>query len=356
MPIVTFQASCAQALPEGLSEWIHLLPAGEIVTRDGRGPYRNTNPQGIVEKYLADGMPVAIDYEHQSLDAEEKTAPTPAAGWIHELEIRGGEIWARVEWNERAAEMIAAKEYRYISPVFQYDPKTGVVGRIVGAGLTNRPNLFLQAVARQGGQHMNELIERLCCMLNLPVTSTTDEIVTHLQRLIDLVQGNESAAQAIAKSLSLPEGTGLPAIATAVASRLSAEPDPARFVPRAEHDLVASTLQQLREQGKKDDAARKVAEAIAFRKVSPGMKGWATDYATRDPEGFAAFVAAAPVIVAAGSIAPAGAPKGSALETDVSAQKQTLIDQYKAAHTGVSDKDALLAVAAANPEIFRERR
>ncbi|MDD5762214.1 MAG: phage protease [bacterium] len=355
MPTVTFQASCAQALPEGLSEWIHLLPAGEIITRDGRGPYKNTNPQGIVEEFLAYGMPIAIDYEHQSLDAEEKTAPTPAAGWIQELEIRGGEIWARVEWNERAAEMIAAKEYRYISPVFQFNPKTGVVGRIVSAGLTNRPNLYLQAVARQGG-NMNELMERLCCMLNLPVTSTPEEVVTHLQRLIDLVGGNASAAQEIAKALSLPDGTELPAIATAVASRLSQETDPAKFVARAEHDRVASTLQQLQEQGKKEEASRKVSEAIASRKVSPAMKSWATDYATRDPEGFSAFVAAAPAIVAEGSIAPAGAPKGSVLDADTAAQKQNLIDQYKADHTGVSDKDALLAVAAANPELFRERR
>ncbi len=355
MPNVTCQASCAQALPEGLSEWIQLLPAGEIVTRDGRGPYKNTNPQAIVEEFLAYGMPIAIDYEHQSLDAEEKTSPTPAAGWIHELEIRGGEIWARVEWNERAAEMIAAKEYRYISPVFQYDPKTGVVGLIVSAGLTNRPNLYLQAVARQGG-NMNELIERLCYMLNLPVTNTPEEIVTHLQRLIDLVQGNASAAQAIAQALSLPDGTELPAIATAVASRLAADPDPARFVPRAEHDRVASTLQQLQEQGKKDDAARKVSEAIVSRKVSPAMKSWATDYATRDPEGFAAYVAAAPAIVAEGPVAPPGAPRGSALDADTATQKQTLIDQYKTAHASVSDKDALLAVAAANPELFRERR
>lgn len=203
---------------------------------------------------------------------------------------------------------------------------------------------------------MNELIERLCCMLNLPVTSTPEEVVTHLQRLIDLVNGNASAAQAIATALSLPEGTDLPAIATAVASRLAAEPDPAKYIPRAEHDRVAGTLQQLQEQGKKETAARKVSEAIASRKVSPAMKAWATDYATRDPEGFSAFVAAAPEIVAEGSAAPAGAPKGSALEGDTAAQKQTLLDQYKAAHTGVSDKDALLAVAAANPDLFRERR
>ncbi len=314
------RASCATALPEGLLEWIQLLPAGEIVTRDGRGPWKNTDPQKILEAFAAFGMPIAIDYEHQSLDAEEKTGATPAAGWMHEISIRDGEIWARVEWTEAAAAMIAAKEYRYISPVFRYDPKTGVIDAILSAGLTNRPNLHLQAVATQEGGTMNELIERLCYMLNLPVTSTPEEIVTHLQRLIDLVQGNAAATQAIAKALSLPETAELPAIAAAMATRLSAEPDPAKYVPRAEHDRVAQILAQLQERGKAEEAARSVAEAMVARKISPAMKEWATAYATRDPDGFSAYVAAAPAIVPEGPATPPGVPKGQELDrTDAAA-------------------------------------
>jgi len=40
-----------------------------------------------------------------------------------------------------------AREYRYVSPVFQFDPKDGSVTRLLRAGLTNNPNLHLTAIA-----------------------------------------------------------------------------------------------------------------------------------------------------------------------------------------------------------------
>ena len=45
----------------------------------------------------------------------------PAAGWITAMEMRDGVIWAKVDWTGRAAVMIAAREYRFISPEFLVD-------------------------------------------------------------------------------------------------------------------------------------------------------------------------------------------------------------------------------------------
>src|ERR1700682_3111858 len=73
--------------------------------------------------------------------------PAPAAGWIRELQVRAGALWGRVEWTVRAADSIVAREYRYVSPVFQFDPATGSVTRLLRAGLTNNPNLHLTAIA-----------------------------------------------------------------------------------------------------------------------------------------------------------------------------------------------------------------
>ena len=42
--------------------------------------------------------------------------------------------------------MIAAKEYRYISPSILFDPKTREIMRLQGAGLVHRPNLHLTAL------------------------------------------------------------------------------------------------------------------------------------------------------------------------------------------------------------------
>jgi phage I-like protein len=49
-----------------------------------------------------------------------------------------------VGWTERASQMIETGEYRYISPVFLYDKKTGAVTRLLHAELIN--NLALDGI------------------------------------------------------------------------------------------------------------------------------------------------------------------------------------------------------------------
>jgi phage I-like protein len=310
------KASCAQLLPEGVPEWVQLLPAGEVVSRDGRGPWRNDDPESVLEAFSAWGMPLLVDYEHQSLDAKDKTEPTPAAGWIDRLEIRDGEVWGHVEkWTERAASMLAASEYRFLSPVFNYEPKSGVIRQLCGAGLTNNPALYLQAVASQQGGVMNELFERLCYLLNLPLTCSQEEMLGHLDRLKEMVAGGESAAaatRAMAAALGLPEESDPAAVATALASRLSQKPaDAGAFVPRAEFDRVSASLAQLQAERRQELTDRLVGDAIQAGKIAPSMKAWATDYCNQNPDGFRAYVDKAPVLAGDGLV-PGGTPPGTA--------------------------------------------
>jgi hypothetical protein len=48
-------------------------------------------------------------------------------------------LGSSVKWTARATAMIKAGEYRYISPVFQYNKETGAVIRLINAALTNNP-------------------------------------------------------------------------------------------------------------------------------------------------------------------------------------------------------------------------
>lgn len=77
----------------------------------------------------------------------------PAAGWIKELQSRPDGIWGRVLWTALLREMIAAKEYRFLSPTILYDAKTREIVGIKGAGLVPVcrvwPNLFLTAFASE---------------------------------------------------------------------------------------------------------------------------------------------------------------------------------------------------------------
>src|ERR1035437_4040843 len=130
-------------------EWIELLRAGVFSGRDGRGPFRLDDPTAVIESTIAlqmnAGLP--IDYDHATDFGAPEGRPAPAAGWIRELEVRGGAVWGRGEWTARAANSMVVRESRYVSPVFQFDPKDGSVTRLLRAGLTNNPNLHLTAIA-----------------------------------------------------------------------------------------------------------------------------------------------------------------------------------------------------------------
>lgn len=292
-------------------EWVELIPAGEFFGRDGRGPYALDAP-AVLSAFADWGMPLPIDYEHQAFNAAENGKEAPAAGWVVALEVREDALWGRVEWTERAAAYISAREYRYLSPVFDHD-KSGRVLRITGAGLTNNPNLYLTALNRRSeapaaSSHrsethlMNELLERICHMLNLPLTSTPEEIKAHIQRLIDTIEGTPVAAmqRTLGLSAGKPVSEALPELLAAAHARLGTEPDPARYVPKAEFDRVAHSLSTLRAEVDSERAERTVQAAISAHKVSPGMADWARAYCKSDPAGFAAYVETAPVLMPGG--------------------------------------------------------
>ncbi len=108
--------------------------------------------------------------------------PAPAAGWITEFAVRDGAIWGRVEWTARAASAIRAHEYRYISPVFQYAPGAGTITRLLRAGLTNNPNLYLTAISAAGDEEtkMNEFLKQLREMLGLSPDASPDDILKEI--------------------------------------------------------------------------------------------------------------------------------------------------------------------------------
>ncbi len=142
------------ALPEDGSapEWIEILPLGSFSGSDGRGPFFADGEEIIAETEahgLARGLP--IDYDHGTYVRDDSRA----AGWIRALKIAGKKLLARVEWTAQGAAAIKAKEYRFVSPVFTFDPvgpdskekESGRVQFLRGAGLTNDPNLQMNPLA-----------------------------------------------------------------------------------------------------------------------------------------------------------------------------------------------------------------
>lgn len=152
---ITTSRAIARALPPPGSDgkppaWIELIPAGELIARDGRR-WNHSAPASVLaaSRAYAGNSDLVIDYEHQTERVAKNGRPAPAAGWIRALDVRRGALWGLVEWTKRATAAIVAREYRYISPTFRHTPAPASrVLYLERAALTNSPALEMQALAR----------------------------------------------------------------------------------------------------------------------------------------------------------------------------------------------------------------
>ena len=201
--------ACNVALDSGVPDWIQLLPAGPAITgHDGRS-WRLPDPQPLIAAFQTKQRPLVVDWEHASEHRAPVGLDAPAAGWIDHLEARHGAVWGHVAWTERAKQQIAAKEYRFISPVFTYQKADSAIVELTSAGLTNQPNLNLTALNRE--ESPMPLPVALCTALEIPEES--------------------SEADAITRVKALNEGLR-------VAKNAAATPALDKFIPRADYDAA----------------------------------------------------------------------------------------------------------------------
>ncbi len=95
----------------------------------------------MVANFSNEERDVQFDYDHNCIWGNTK-----AAGWIQSLEIEEGKLYATVKWTASGQLAIDNKEYRYVSPVFQFDYKIpgtykNVGTRLHSVALTNQPFL-----------------------------------------------------------------------------------------------------------------------------------------------------------------------------------------------------------------------
>lgn len=143
---------------------------------------------------------------------------------------------------------------------------------------------------------MNELLERLCALLNLPATTSPDGFLDRLKPVLAEHSAATAASNQLAKAVGLAEGSTLATMAQAVQSRLTAPPDPAQYVPKAVYDQTAHSLAQLQDQVKAVEVRTLVTAAMSAGKVPPALEAWASEYAIRDTDGFRKYLETAPVL------------------------------------------------------------
>lgn len=278
-------------------EWIHVLPTGTFTGRDGRGPYTLDDPERVIAATMSfyGNADLPMDYDHQIELATQNGQPAPASGWVKGFEARTDGLWARVEWTEKAASHITAREYRYVSPVFYFD-KAGRIGRLESVALTNRPNLELKALATITTLEVRMDLNSLASVLGVSPESATPALLETRLRAVMAERDAASATLAEVGKTVQSAGFGADDVLKAVQATVNraTAPDPARYVPVDVYSAATRELAELKSAHAANQAAALVEEAGKAGKVTPAMEAWAKDYAASNPVGFKAWAAAAP--------------------------------------------------------------
>lgn len=241
---------------------IPIFPAGTTMGYDGRGPYILSNPAAVIVASLREMVELVIDRDHAT-DHLPPGQERPAAGWIKQLVEKDGGIFAEVDWTPKAKQQLTDKEYRYISPTFDFDLVSRQVLRIKRATLTNTPNFDMQAVASEGGadsplstpkseqeetpemttKHQIALVA-IATAMAMSADAAPEEIqATALSRL---TQATETASQldALRADLKLDDKADAKTV-VATATAAIATPDAKKFVPMEMHQAALDKLKTL---------------------------------------------------------------------------------------------------------------
>lgn len=300
---------------DGRRQWVHLLTPGVIQARDGR-TFVMDDPKAVLEATLrwAGATDIAVDYEHQIDLAKINGKPAPAAGWIKRLDVRDSGIWGLVEWTDAAARMIAAKEYRYVSPVIRLTSDLRIVD-IIRVALTNSPALDLVALATAqatidaasvGEPVSGRLVPRATEARAVPRTpahflqTPFNDEGDRLASLAASKAGREPARErtvpmsvsaALLAALDLPddadEAEALGAIGDLRKRAAEAAVAPATLSAMA---TVMTELNTDRATFRKANVEGKIEKAIREGVITPGMREWATALCSSDEAAFEGFV------------------------------------------------------------------
>lgn len=319
MKIKPLIAACAMSLSVESNRLV-IIPEGEFRGIDGRpfdAPcWRLTQERGeqIVAGLSNRQIDLVIDYEHGTLKAAQTGEPAPASGWLKpngwEYVPGVGICSTQFEWTDKAQGFISSEEYKYLSPVFMYN-KEGEVLNILSVALTNTPNLdnlpeaqlaaaaqdFLTATLKDSS--MDELLEQLRWMLNLPLSATAEEILAELGKLQAQIKEKTGVTVAANGQHLFDALNAIDALKVAANAQANAVPDPTQFVPMAVHQEAlaqAATVAANSQAKELDDLI--VAACSDGRLTGKATIDWVKGLAESNPDGAKAYIEGLPKIAA----------------------------------------------------------
>ncbi len=241
--------------------------------------------QRIMSQFKVWKRDIVVDYQHESM---KECGRAPAAGWVKTANASSTKkgIEAPIEWTDQARRLIEAKEYRFISPVFE--SVDGKITRLVNLGLTNNPNIHSMKPLvnqRKTQERKMDLLTKLKKLMNLDEKTTEQEAIQAVQAL----------------ALNSETVTTLSALLGENVALLG-------LTPEASDDEIIKRIEKMGAQSVtlgEVAIERMVNDAISGGKLAPSQKGWASSLARTNSESFRIFlINSGPALPLGGVITP----------------------------------------------------
>jgi phage I-like protein len=283
-----------QPEPAGPPTAFRIFPMGEIETTKGTFKCTPKSMAAIMAAAEDWGNEFSIDYEHAAV-GWPSGGPTPAAGWFSLRASDAGLDAVNVRWTERAAALLAAREYRYFSPTFMVD-ENGEIVELINLALTNLP----------ATKKMEPL---MATRITLDQPKGDAETVTLAAERARLDDANRTIA-------ALCEAFGVASAADAVALAKVARDDAKRVVE------LSARVAELENARTVAEVTAQVDEAIRARRIAPAERDFAIELGVSTPAAFAKYLATRVELVASSpKTAPAAASSNAAHAIDANAAK-----------------------------------
>lgn len=171
----------------------------------------------MLTNYQMEARPLLFDIDHNSIFSFDSRA----AGWGTGMRLEDGKLIVDMEPTPVGRALIESGEYRYLSPVYEYERDDRVTGKILkdwrlhSVALTNVPFLHeLPAIKNsemEGEEGMNELLKRLGAEDEAGALARLDEI--EAEKDANAAKVAELTAQINASEVdtAIANGTLLPA-------------------------------------------------------------------------------------------------------------------------------------------------
>ena len=317
-------------------EWVHLLPAGEARTFDGRGPFRVADAKALMARSMQGGK-LVLDENHSTDLAAPRGESAPARGWIVELQSRADGIWGRVEWTPEGRAIVPG--YRGISPAIAH-LKDGTVTAVLRASLVNAPNLQGLVALHQMENSRMDFHKLLLEVLGLDSAADDAAIAAAIEQFKakpkdEAAVALNAALSPIATVLGLDGKADATAVLAGVKQLKAGGDDEVTSLQSQVADLTVS-LNQVTEDRKRDKAVAFVDGAIAVGRV--GLKPARDEYISMHMENSARaekLVNAMPILAPGKTTLVAEIKTGGTDNPTLLAQKAKAY-RAKLAATGVS--------------------